>query len=241
MVLNARIDGTVLGFVCVLAFTAALVSGLVPALRATGQSLAPALQSGARSATPGRRRRWLGRSLLCTQLALSLFLVASACLFGFSMRKLLSFDVGVDRHNLVQVQIDPVEAGYESTLGSPMVRQVLVRLRSLPGVTSATFAQAGVFTGANLEAVVQVEGTQQADQQALFDYVGPRFFSTIGAKLVAGRDFDERGPPRGAPRCSGQPALRVKGLSGARPSRQDSSARNGQNEVADCRDCAGYT
>ena len=30
------------------------------------------------------------------------------------------------------------------------------------------------------------------ERNAYYDHVGPRYFTTIGAQMVAGRDFDER-------------------------------------------------
>ncbi len=194
VLVEAGINRSVLWFVCAIAVTAALVSGLLPALRALRGPLLPALQSGARSITVGRERKRLGRSLAGAQIGLSLFLAAAACLFSFSLYKLLRYDIGLDRSNLVVLDTDTTEAGYDLEHGRIMARNIVERLRSVPGVKAVTFSQNGLFAGRNSSYDVYVDGfqpVQNSDSSAWFDRVGPRYFTTIGATLVVGRDVTE--------------------------------------------------
>jgi predicted permease len=194
VLVEAGINRSVLWFVCAIAVTAALISGLLPALRALRGPLLPALQSGARSITVGRERKRLGRSLAGAQLGLSLFLAAAACLFSFSLHKLLRYDIALDRSNLVVLDTDTTEAGYDSERGRIMAGSIVERLRSVPGVKAVTFSENGLFAGRNSSYDVYVDGfqpVQDSDSYAWFDRVGPRYFTTIGATLVAGRDVTE--------------------------------------------------
>ena len=58
-----------------------------------------------------------------------------------------------------------------------------------------TYSQNGIFSGIDASATLQVEGfvaRADADTSAYSDQVGPRYFQTIGARIVRGRDIDER-------------------------------------------------
>lgn len=194
VLIDAGVNSSVLWFVCAIAVAAALISGLVPALRAMQGPLLPALQSGGRLTGAGRERKRLGRSLACLQLGLSLFLAAAACLFSFSLHKLLRYDIGLDRSSLVVLDMDTTEAGYSVARGQIMVGRIVERLRSLPGVKAVTYSSNGFFIGRNSSYEVYVDGFQpveDSDRYAWFDRVGPRYFATIGATLVAGRDVTE--------------------------------------------------
>lgn len=150
VVISHGINGSVLGFVCLIAVSAALISGLLPALRALRGPLLPSLQARGRSGIAGRERRRLGRSLACVQLGLSLFLAAAACLFSFSLQKLVRYDIGLNRSNLVVLDMNTTEAGYDLNRGQIIVARIVERLNSLLGVRAVTYSQNGFFAGRTL-------------------------------------------------------------------------------------------
>lgn len=192
--LDLRIDSTMLLFVFGLSVAAALVCGIVPALRATRRELAPALQqtSRATAATPVRKK--LGQAITSLQFALSLPLVAAAFLFAFSLYRLTQFDTGVERRHLIVVDVDAREAGYRGADQMRLNSRVLNRLLCLPGVKAGSFSGQGVYTTRNSNVVIEADGFQSAsgpERVAFYDQVGPRYFTTLGTPLVAGRDFAE--------------------------------------------------
>ncbi len=194
VVIAAGINSSVLWFVCGTAVVAALISGLIPALRAMRDPLLPSLQAGGRTAVAGREGKRLWRSLACVQVGLSLFLAAAACLFSFSLHRLVAYDIGLDRSNLAVLDVDTTGAGFDATQGQIAAAGIVERLRSLSAVKGATYSQNGLFTGRNSQNEVYVDGFSPAhnsDKQAWFDRAGPRYFATIGATLAAGRDFTE--------------------------------------------------
>jgi predicted permease len=65
---------------------------------------------------------------------------------------------------------------------------------SIPGVQSVTIGVVGPVTGAARTSSVVIEGySPQADEDLAIhqDFVGPDYFSTLGMRIVAGRDFNE--------------------------------------------------
>src|SRR5271157_1785391 len=76
------LNAPILLFVTGVSMAAALISGVAPAMRATRGEIMAGLQQGTRSATASPVRRALGRSVAVVQMALSLILVAGACLFA---------------------------------------------------------------------------------------------------------------------------------------------------------------
>ena len=202
VLLDLRMDGSVLLFVVAVSAVAALICGVVPAVRATRGSLAASLQQGARAVTAARGYRALGRATASVQLALSVVLVAGAFLFAFSLRNLTTFDTGIDRRSLHQIDVDSTEAGYEGPAMSALNRRLQDRLSTLPNVQSVTYSSNGVYSGSNSETGVESEalpGIAGPEHHAIFHHVGPRYCAGIGAHLLAGRDVSERDDPAAAP------------------------------------------
>jgi len=193
--LHLRFDSQLIAFIAATSIVAAILCGVAPAWRATRGEILPAIQQGSGAAKASPAGRLFGRGLASLQVALSLVLVAGAILFATSLYKLMHIDTGVDRSRLVVLEVDPVEAGYQGEQTSALDRRLAARLAALPGVESATFSFNGVFTFRSMNRGVEPEGYRSAnprDLSAWCDQVGPHYFSTIGARLIAGRDFAER-------------------------------------------------
>jgi predicted permease len=192
--LPMRIDGAMLLFVTAVCVVAALLCGLIPALRASRSELVSGLQQSSRSAA-GPASRWMARSAASLQLALSVVLIAGSFLFASSLYRLAHFHTGLDRTGLVELDVDTREAGYQGPRATDFNRRLLERLTTLPGVQAVTFSEDGVFSGRNSNAQLGAEGFVAPDgeqRSAFYDTVGPRYFTTLGARLVSGRDFDEK-------------------------------------------------
>jgi predicted permease len=71
---------------------------------------------------------------------------------------------------------------------------VLQRLQALPIIERAAVANSGMLTGGMASNWVTIQDDRRfvTDRAAARMRIGPGFFPTIGARLVAGRDFDER-------------------------------------------------
>jgi predicted permease len=198
------LDGTMLWFVAGVSMAAALVSGLLPAWRATRRSQAVGLPQQSQSMTTPPQRRLAGRVAVSVQIALSLVLVAATCLFAFSLQQLRQFDSGVRRERLLVVDVDTNDGGYKDASLVALDARVRGRLAAVPGVAEASFSQIGVYSGRSSGSTVEADGYQsrnERDHYAIYDQVGPRFFRTLGARLIAGRDFEEN-DNRSAPKVA---------------------------------------
>ncbi len=187
-------DWRVLGFTGALAVLTCLLFGLLPALRATYISPVAAMRAGGRSVTAGRERFSLRRALVATQVALSLVLLVGALLFVRSLHNLLTTDPGFRSEGVMTVQIDFGKAQYPMTQRLAVYRDISDRLAAIPGVISS--AQVG-FTpvgGSGWDNMVGPDGTTAAasGKQGWFNRAGPGYFHTMGTRLVAGREFNER-------------------------------------------------
>lgn len=185
----------ILWFVAAVSVAAALVSGVLPAMRATRGDPSPGLQQGSRAVTAAPFRRLLGRTVAVAQMALSLVLVAGACLFAYSLHQLRQFDTGVNRSRLLMLDVNPADAGYKGAQLISLNERLRERLAGVPGVESVTFSQNGIYSNRNYSTHFDADGFSNTDQRhrySIYDHAGPNFFSTVGAHMMEGRDFNER-------------------------------------------------
>ena len=191
---SVGIDARVLGFTAIITLLTSLLFGLAPAWRATDLSLSTALKASGRG-TPHAARLSLSKTLVIAQVALSLLLAVGAGLFLRSFSKLASLPLGFEQH-VIWASINPSVGGYELPELPALYQRIIARAEALPGVESATIAMCGLMTGCRSAADgLAIAGyTSQPGEQVVLqeNRVGPRYFSTVGMSIVAGRDFEAR-------------------------------------------------
>ena len=192
IVLSVGSDVRVLAFALLITLLASLLFGLWPALKASRADLQPDLQAGARSLAGSRMIRWNG--LIAAQTALSIVLVIAATLFARSLGRLYAADVGVDKQHVTFVAVGAgVGPGMAGARNAPsgVLSDFYDRLSGTPGIQSVTTAMDLPFGGsASYQAGVSVPGQPTPpDEVVSYNFVGPRFFETMGIPLLAGRDF----------------------------------------------------
>jgi predicted permease len=186
------LDSRVLAFTLGVSVATGVVFGLLPALFATRNAVAPALKSGTASASGGHVR--LRRMLVTAQVALGLVLVAASGLFLRTLSNLRQTDTGFRADHLVQFQLDAGAAGYDRARSETLFRTVVEDVRALPGVSSATLAVAPVLSDALIGFGFDADGyTPAAGERpnAVANAVAPGYFAAVGTPLVRGRDFSE--------------------------------------------------
>ncbi|MFI5233812.1 MAG: ABC transporter permease, partial [Gemmatimonadales bacterium] len=192
--LDLSLDGRMLGFTIAVAVATVMLFGLVPAWHATRVDPQHAMKSGGRGVVGGDTRHRLGRSLVVAQVALSLALVAGSGLLLGSFRKLLALDPGFKRDGVTIVSMKFANAHYkpEALLGAK--RDVLTRLRALPGVSLASASMLTPIGNVSWNEIVAVPGyapSKQTDSIAYMNQVSANYFGTMGTPIVAGRDVSE--------------------------------------------------
>jgi predicted permease len=193
--LDVNLDQRVLVFNLGISLFAALMFGLVPALRGTHLDLNSALKSSAAVATESRQGWGLRRLLVISQVAASIFLLTCAGLFLRSLGNLRNQELGFRPEGLYQVEIDPQGAGIRQKQLSELYRLLVERITSLPEVEAASISFDGIFSGSRwvLDNPV-VDGKDVPSDGVVVEasFVTPGYFDTIGAPLIAGRSFDLR-------------------------------------------------
>ena len=188
---DVRVLGATVGF-CVLA---TVVSGLGPAWRVTRPDVLPDLKEQPPQEKPGRTLS-MRNALVVGQIALSLALLTAAGLFMRGAVKAAVADPGFPLDGGIIANVDAGMAGYDETIGRGALRSVLQRVRSTPGVHSASFASLVPFGDYNESRVLQKAGTPAAaagqpaeGPHAVMTIVGADYFDTLRLPILRGRGF----------------------------------------------------
>jgi|SRR5579872_856540 len=170
---------------------AGLFSGLAPALRAGGDGLVNSLRERGGTGFGGVRLR---KAIVTLQVAFSLILLIGATLFLRTLTGLMAKGPGFDTSGLLSFTIAPLENGYARADASRLVRRLDEQIRALPAARSAATARFAVLTGGHIsnKVTMQTDRRTVTDGSINFNAVSPGFFATLGVRLVAGRDFDQR-------------------------------------------------
>ena len=167
-----------------------LLFGTMPAWRASRTDVLGALRDSGRSATG---RSALRTTLLATQVALSLVLLAGAFLFGRSLQSALSAPLGFDTDGLVTASVNVGLARYDESRATQFYSGALQRVKGLPQVTAAAWASMVPTRGSWVNQIT-VEGyTPRPDEDVTVNMsqVGPDYFKTVGSRIIEGREFTE--------------------------------------------------
>lgn len=183
---NARM----LGFTFGLSLLTGLLFGIAPALRLTRADVGPSLKEGKGTARSQSRSR-LGQALVAVQVALALFLMIGAGLFVRTLQSLEQAGTGFDKNQVIRLQFDFDSGGFKEAAVASLASRLETRIRSLPGVQSASFSMLN-FGGGRWVAPVWPEGVEPTRANAKSydgNRVGDQYFETMGMPMVMGRSF----------------------------------------------------
>jgi len=190
-------DARVLGFMTALSLATGVVFGIVPALRASRSDLITTM-GGASSRLAGMPSgQFFQQSLVVTQIAMSVVLLAVAGLSVRTLQELKTMDMGFSREGVVLLQtsfgqrVDPLRR-------FSVYKQLLSRLEAIPGASSASISRITPLTRNTWGQRLDIEGyTPSPDEIVRCNgmSVAQHYFETMGTRLLSGRDFgrhDER-------------------------------------------------
>ena len=172
------IDGTVLGFTLLMAVAGVIVSGLLPAVRASDQNLAAA---GRSHSTAGSRTPVLRQWLIVGQVAASVLVLATAGVFVRNFQKTLTADPGFDAAHLVTVKLDLRDLHYTLPRNSELYEQLRDRVAALPGVAAVSLAE---LLPLGDERSIEIPGQVRAGMAT----VDSQYFHAMGIPLLRGRE-----------------------------------------------------
>jgi putative ABC transport system permease protein len=196
------VDGRVLLFAFALCLITGLLFGLAPALQTASLDLSERLKASSRGSAGGTRRQ--GRTsaiLVAAEFAICLMLMTGAGLLTRSFWKLTETNPGFNPSHSLVARIwlpqpnDPSQDQYAQTpQRSAFVREVLRRVRTLPGVTSAAMSTTVPLSARPTARPIRVENRDpRPSETTLAETIGvsPEYFRAIGTPLVQGRFLDE--------------------------------------------------
>jgi predicted permease len=195
------VDARIFGFTLLVSLVATLLSGLVPALRASQTDVVSMLKD-----SPGiieiLRRRWSLRNLLVVgQVAVSMIVLVFGVLCLRSVKKFHSLGAGFEAQRILAVEVSSKGSDKPGSRVRPFLDDLGARVASWPGVEAVSLASEAPLsaTGNQRTGMRHIEGFQfPPDQDSLsvdFDVVSPGYFQMLGVPLLKGRHFSvEDGP-----------------------------------------------
>jgi putative ABC transport system permease protein len=167
--------------------------GIVPAWMTAHTDPADALRAANRSVGAGRS--WTQKSLVISQVAVSLVLLSAAAMLGQSLRNLEHQNFGFETRGRYIAWINPQLGNYKPEQMEPMFRRIDDSLLQIPGVRMVAPALYAPMTGDSWNEGIRIEGRPEPpakeDTGASWARVMPGFFETIGAKIMLGRPITD--------------------------------------------------
>ncbi|MGH9742664.1 MAG: ADOP family duplicated permease [Candidatus Acidiferrum sp.] len=189
---NIGVNVPVLLFALGVSIAVGILFGLAPALKSSKADLQNSLKEGGRGATSGHYRAQ--GTLLIAQMAMTLILLVSAGLLLRTIRHLWETNPGFDTQHLITFKVGVTPSARKT---GPSIRsdfqQLLERIREIPGVQAADFAELVPLTRNDSEAPFWIdshkpESVQNAPRTLVFA-TGPEYLRTMGIPLLRGRFF----------------------------------------------------
>jgi predicted permease len=191
MVTQNSLDWGVFGFNAALSVVTGILFGVGPALQATRTQVTSTLKDAAQTTTR-RRKGFAGRAIVGFQVALSTLLVVVAGVFLRTIINLSRVDPGFDPRNIVLFELRPPQTEYPGAKEAGLFRQIVERLRAVPGVESVTPTSVAPLSHSYERDDFLPVGAKQGDNDAaLNSTVGDQYFATFRIPMVAGRGFAE--------------------------------------------------
>jgi predicted permease len=212
---EVRIDWVVLAFALLISIVTGLVFGLAPALHSAKGALSSAIREGGRGSGYSTKTGRLRDILIVSELAFAVVLMVGAGLLLRTLRDLLQENPGFNPTQVVTANIqlpnpnEPEADPYLNNLPrANFDRELLRRMKAIPGVELAAITSALPTTNVNPNAVggLATEGFAIEDRpvessQGLHAErirISPDYFRVLQTTLLRGRSFtegDEDGKP----------------------------------------------
>lgn len=201
---DVRIDGRVIGYGLLLSVLAAVLFGILPAVRAAHANTRQEMRSDRGAIGGGGPLR---SALVVAQVGLALLLVIGAGLMARSFLELRAVDPGFDPDQVLAVTLPFTEAGVSGDLGAHLIQrreQIVERLGALPGVVAAGSIRTLPLEGdcGDTLVFIKADGSAAPDGGPLRApncLVSPGYLDAMRIPLVRGEPLPDR-------RAEGAPA-----------------------------------
>lgn len=190
---DVRMSLPVLMFCVGIALLSSLIFGLLPAFQSAGVDIVEALKKGARGMTGGSGSR-LRNGVVIGEIALSFCLVLGAGVLFRQLVALVTEDLGFRTERLLVMYAHrPANTLEQAKNAARFFDDLYVELNRVPGVQSAGGVMGLPMGRYGSNGLYSVEGKPEVDLKdlphAVFSLASPRYFESMGIRLIQGRDF----------------------------------------------------
>ncbi|MGC1105726.1 MAG: ABC transporter permease [Candidatus Acidiferrales bacterium] len=191
---NIGVNAPVLLFTLGVSIAVGILFGLAPALKSSKTDLQISLKEGGRGATSAHHR--VQNSLVIVQMTLTLVLLVGAGLLFRTIDHLWDTNPGFDTQHVITFKVGFSPSLTKTALSMRTAyRQLLERVRMIPGVQAADFTYIVPLVGENNVAPFWIGSQKPAVVQAaprmmVFD-TGPDYLNAMGISLIRGRFFTQ--------------------------------------------------
>jgi predicted permease len=201
----------VLLFAFAVSIATGVIFGLAPALQTVRPNQVTNLREGSRGSGSSKHQMKISRTLVATEIALSLVLLIGAGLLLRSFWHLIEVQPGFDPHHVVIARIwlpvpnDPAEDNYPTPEKKVAFHQeILRRIRGLAGVEQAALGTPNSLpmSSVHFELRFTIQGGTPDSESAPvagIAAVSPDYFALLRAPLVGGRTLVEGDDYKGQP------------------------------------------
>src|SRR6266513_619265 len=190
------IDAKVLIFTVLVSILTGLIFGLAPATQAANFNLNDTLKESGRDSAAGSRGNRIRGLLVISEVAVSFILLIGAGLLINSFLHLRNVDPGFRAERALTMKIVLPEPRYaDKEQRGVFYRELIRRVETLPGVSSAAVATNLPLTESGNSVGVSIEGHADPAPDrvpiVITRIISPRYFETMGIPLLKGRAFTE--------------------------------------------------
>ncbi len=196
------IDSSSLYLTIAVSLFAALLTGLMPLVSILRRELMDFVRAGNRTMAGSVSKHRLHGVFVISQVSLSVILLITAGVLVHNLKAVMEKDIGVEREGRLAFEIPQPdyrfaknEEGYRNEV-LPFQERVLRKIRSLPGVVSASATSKipldyrnGGHSNFGFHHYEYADGEPHAN--CLRMVTRPGYFETVGTRLLQGRDFQE--------------------------------------------------
>jgi putative ABC transport system permease protein len=192
---EVAIDPVVVLFTAGATALAAVLLGLLPAVRLTAPDLLATVSRSSRGGSAGRERNRVRQALVVAQTALALVLLVGSGLMVRSFQNMRALEAGFDSHDAITFRLSLPGSTYpDAATIAQFHEQLLDRLRALPGVEGVGASSHAPLTNCCTGTAHIIEEFP-VDEEAMppmfwYSAVTPGYFETMRIPLIAGRTFE---------------------------------------------------
>ena len=193
-------DGHVLAFTIILTVLTAIVCGAFPAFRVARWDLNQIVKQSGGPGASARQR--LSSMLVIAQVAASALLLVCTGLFARGLEHAGKIDLGYQTQDREVFSFNLAQQGAAGGVGQRFIKRLVDRIKARPEVRDAAFVEWLPFngsTGAHVYRQDELPGKQGAGRPVMSNIVGSGYFTTMGSRILDGRDFTDRDDSNSTP------------------------------------------